>query len=152
MPSYNREKLERLIEARRAALLRRRDVYERANDAREESNRRRERIRYAAQQVATPTEFVERLLALRDDEAMALPDDEIDTYRRPYQGGAERGFNSGIAVESYRRYIAARREVDRLAALLADAQADVEQHRIVPNLVEAVKQWGFRDIPKIGIL
>jgi hypothetical protein len=150
MPSYNKAKLLNMLEQRHAASLSMRDLSERFRDASSEKEVARSKIYEETRGRRLPDGFLARLLGLPADEALALTSEEIDTFSEVI-GGEERHFRTGIGFATYRRFINARDKAARLSDALESARTILEERfGIVPNLVDAVRSWGFAD-PELEI-
>lgn len=145
MASYNRSKLQQMMEQRRGAHLALRDMGERLRDARDDRERLKASIRSAAAQVRASPAFVDRMLALPLEEASRLPCAEVQGYERQ-SGNKLETYSTGINFDMFQKYLAARRKVDRLEQQYGAASADFEERfAIVSRLLDAVRAWGFRN-------
>jgi hypothetical protein len=150
MASYDKSKLLQLLELRRAAFLQLRDANDRFSDARTERERYRNSILTDASDKRVPNDFLDRMLKLPTNDALALSADEVEIYSVQYDNEVRR-YKTGIGLNLYRRFIAARDKAARLGELHDRAQTDIdERFGIVPRLVEAVREWGFTD-PELEI-
>ena len=140
MPSYDKPKLMKLLERQHTFMMQRRDLSDRHRDARDDLSRPRAALERGAHAVGAH-DHIERLLRLSLGEAIELTKDDVTSYQRP--GNAQR-FDANINFENWKSYLAQRARVERLAGEVA-AQADNAQFAIVPQLLEAVQGWGFRD-------
>lgn len=150
MPSYNKAKLLNLLEQRRAAWLTMRDLSDRFQEASSEKELARGRIHEETRGLRLLDGFLARFLSLPADEAFALSGDEVETYEAERQGEKVR-YRTGIGFGTYRQYINARDKAARLSESL-DAARTIHEERfgIVPNLVDAVRSWGFAN-PELEI-
>jgi len=145
MASYNKSKLLQLLEQRRAAFLLLRDASDRFTDARTEKERYRNAMLADSRNKLVPDDFLNRLLKLPTNDALALSADEVGIYVA-MQGNEERRYRTGINLNHYRRFIAERDKAARLGELLERNQNEIdERFGIVHSLVEAVCEWGFAD-------
>jgi len=145
MASYDKQKLVRMLEQRRSAMVARRDISERRRDVREEASRLRSLIEYQATRFANRSGEVERLLNLPTVEAIAMDTEEIQGC--DVQVGNVRIIReTGINAQTYRRYIELRDRAKRLDDELEILSKDIqERYGIVSNLVDFVKGKGFAD-------
>lgn len=140
MPSYDKPKLMKLLEGRHTAMLQRRDISHRHQEARSDLSRPRSALERSAH-AAGAHDHIERLLRLPLAKAIELTKDEVTVYNRP---GNPQRFNANINFEEWKSYLAGLARVERLAGEVA-AQEGNEQFAIIPKLLEAVQDWGFRD-------
>lgn len=140
MPSYDKPKLMKLLERRHTAMLQRRDIGNRHQEARSDLSRPRTALERSAH-VTGAHDHIERLLRLPLAEAIKLTKDEVTVFSRP--GNAQR-LNANINFEDWKSYLAGLARVERLAGEVA-AQEGNAQFAIIPKLLEAVQGWGFRD-------
>lgn len=142
MASYDKPKLLKMIEQRQQARVALHDLHERYRDAKQVANHLRAVIESAAGHRAMRDGVVDRLMKLSTKEAARLSSAEIQEYTDT--AGAVRG--TGINVDNYRRYIAARDSSQRLASEHENGRSDFgARFACVGRLVQAVKDWGFTD-------
>ena len=145
MPSYDKQKLLALMEARRAAHLALTDLGDRWRATRDSKAALASRIRAAAVEYRAPAGFVERLLSLPLAEASTLSADEVQGYERRSENTTYR-HQTGVNFASFQRYIAIREKEEHLSAQFAVAGRDFDDRfSIVPRLRDAVLAWGFSD-------
>lgn len=145
MPSYDRPKLVRLIEQRRAAHLVIADQSERWRAARD-SRMRFERIIRDGSRSSRPNDaFIEQLLSLPLHEAFALTAEEVQGFDRQ-SGMTREKRDTGVNFGNFRNYLEYREREERLRAELETARTQFdERYSIVPQLCDAVRTWGFPD-------
>jgi len=146
MPSYDKAKLLRLIEARRRAHLTLSDLGDRAREAKSEANRLRSLINEKAHYQAQRRGHVERLLQIGYAEASGLTTSEIQEYVHQVDGDTSVILETGINAETYRKYIVVRERATRLSEEhAAEARNFHARFGIVQRLIDWVKECGFRD-------
>lgn len=150
MPSYDKPKLLKMLEQRRAAFLGLRDLNERLRDAQAQRAHLSGAIRSAATEQGANFDAIDRLLAMPVDAARRLSKEEVEIYEIELGSRVQR-YLSGISFETFQRYLDAREKVERLQQQLCHAQEAIDaRFAIVPRLIEAVRGWGFRD-PELEI-
>lgn len=148
MPSYDKEKLLRMMQERHVGFLAARDLLERQTDLRKEIARIMQNMRISAASTGQ-TDFVEGLLQLPMDEAMALTRDQVEKCRYVVptpSGGVEREAHTGISAQAWGDYMQYRSHLERLETELQRNQALMgARYAILPKLKDAVIDWGFRN-------
>lgn len=145
MASYDKPKLLALMEQRRTAHLSLLDLSERLRDANEERGTAKSKIITDSSRLRLPDGFLNRMLTLPTNEALALSADEVQTYTdRP--GDDAPVYKTGINFATYRQFIHARDKVVRLKEAHENTQNNFnERFGIVARLRDAVREWGFAD-------
>lgn len=147
MPSYDKEKLVRMLEQRRRAQVALRDLSDRRLDAKQQTASLRAAILHDAKGWAGH-EVVNRLLKLSVAEAAKLSAAEIQ--EQAMSDG--RIWKTGINVDNYRRFIALRDRAQRLDRECDNETRDFQaRFGIVRQLIEAVQGWGFVN-PEMEVL
>ncbi len=141
MASYDKPKLLALLERKRRAYLALNDLSDRAQDARSDVSRLKIALLSTAQSFGSPA-VAERLISLPLADAQALSRADVEDYadakgtRRP----------TGLNVQTWESYLSARTKLERRLAEAQELRASAEsEFAIVPRLLDAVREWGFRD-------
>lgn len=150
MAAYDKDKLTRLLERRRAAYITLRDYSDRAREAREHLTRMIGHIRLCADDVAA-REVVDPLLRLSVTEAAKLTQRQVEAYE-VRRGEVVAGYRTGVSMSQWREYLAVRGKAERLQGEMAKVEQNInQQFTIVPALVDAVKKWGFAN-PEMEVI
>ena len=149
MPSYDKEKLLRMMQARRVEFLATRDLNDRLRNAREEVRRVRTHIEQSAQ-YAGARDFIEGLLNLPLAQAATLPRQQVEGYPEvrigQINGEQEARIASGVSYAMWTDFIQAREREGRMQQEQERVQEQMnERFACVPNLQSAVREWGFTD-------
>lgn len=148
MPSYDKEKLMRMMQERRVGFLASRDLSERLRGLRAQASRMEQGMRINAQSVDA-ADFMEILLGLPLEEAMARPADKVETYIRLMKrvsGEMEKVFSSGINYSTWCEFNQVRMRIERIQ--IEQSRHDglmSERFAILPKLKDAVVGWGFNN-------
>jgi hypothetical protein len=137
MASYDKPKLLALLERRRAHYVSARDVRARYSDATDNVNRWRNTIRAASRGLRPAAESqVEALLQMPLAAALGESRESVGTL---------------IDWTSWGELLRARARQERLGTEQERMREVGGQFAIVPELLEAVRKWGFRD-PELEVL
>lgn len=143
MASYDKPKLLKMLEQRRAAHAVARDLSERLRDARGSLSHIRNVIHIDAR--STPSDVLDRLLNMPIEQARQLPKELVEKYEATV-GKHTHTYSSHISYANYMNFIEARGVVERLQQQQqAAAGEDLERFAICDSLCEAVQSWGFKD-------
>lgn len=141
MASYDKPKLLALMEQRHAAQLTLTDLSGRLREANTERDAARNKIHTDSLSSRLPDGFLNRLLALKTDEALSLAVDDVQIRKEQ-----EAQYYTNINFDTYRKYILARDKAARLGESYESLQKDLsERFGIVSSLCDAVREWGFTD-------
>ena len=148
MPSYDKEKLMRMMQERRVGFLTSRDLSERLRDLRAQASRMALNMRVSGQSAGSP-DFIEMLLAMPLEEAMARSKEQVENYRylvKTRSGDVEKVSSSGVHYATWCEFNQMRMRVERI---------EIEQNRhdglmterfaILQKLKDAVVDWGFNN-------
>lgn len=148
MASYDKAKLTRLLERRRAAYITLRDYNDRAREAREALVRKANYLRDWAGGAA---DAVEGMMRLPLAEAAELTRGKIESYEVLNRGQVV-SLRTGVRFDQWGEYLALRGKAERLQGEADKVQQSIEQQfGIVPSLLEAVKKWGFAN-PELEVI
>ena len=148
MPSYDKEKMLRLLEQHRRHFQVIRDLSERVQERRKDVTFKTEHMRRCAIN-ATAEDYFERLIQLSLEDAIALPREKVEGFQREKHGlhsTTLEDCSSGISFGEWR-------ELNHERARMARLQAEYESHSdegnkrfaCMYNLKNAIQDWGFRD-------
>lgn len=145
MPSYNIQKLTTLIESRRSAGVTLRDLSERYRTAKDDVERYRNSIMTNAERRPLDSGLIRQLMELPADQALALKAKDVEEYKFKTPGGKEVEAYTGVQWSTFRSYIECRDRCRLLNSQREAAQtAFKDRFGIVPRLVDAVTDWGFK--------
>lgn len=146
MPSYDKAKMMRLLEAKRAIHLTSNDFYHRLRELREHISGKRTFMRSNANMYESRDQ-VESMLELPLDKARALTREQVEKFQRPtYTGSGTQHHDAptGISYGLWGEYLQLLERQQRLEAEKERVKAArSEQFACVDPLVKAVIQWGF---------
>lgn len=150
MASYDKAKLTRLLERRRAAYITLRDYNDRAREAREALGRHAGHLRACAAERGAG-DAVDSLMRLPLAEAGALTRSQVESHEIQ-RGGNAFMVLTGVGFSQWREYLALRGKAERLQGEADKVQQSIEQQfGILPSLLEAVKKWGFAN-PELEVI
>lgn len=148
MPSYDKEKLMRLMQERRVGFLTSNDLLERQGEMRKEIARITQNIRNNAAHYGSK-DYVDMLLDKPLNIAVALTRGEVESFQRQTNTRSEtleHTHLSGISFAMWGDLIQARSKLERLSNELSKHQALMnERYAILPKLKDAVIDWGFNN-------
>lgn len=149
MPSYDKEKMLRMLEEQRRGFSVLRDLMERIRGSHEAINSKLGYMRRCADSMGSTDYFEDTLAALSLEDAMALPREKVERFQRPNYGvhtTTYDDFASGIGFVYWQELNQERCRLKRLQAELQHSQKlHDERFACTRNLVEAVQDWGFND-------
>lgn len=148
MPSYDKEKLLRMMQERRVGFLNSRDLSQRLNDLRTQISRMSQTMRINAQSVDA-SDFMEELLALPLEEAMARPAEQVERFLRTWNTRSEAVQHerlSGISYSTWCEFNQLRSRFERIQVEQRRHEALMnERYAILLKLKDAVIDWGFNN-------
>lgn len=143
MASYDKQKMVAILERRRTAFFRLRDLTERGSEARTTMLRMRMSIENNARERGA-TDIAARLLALPLHQALPLRQDDVEGYTVKRKDGSEERWRTGVDFGTWNKFQHAREKHERLVAAEAECRAQIDvEFAIVPNLLGAIREWGF---------
>lgn len=141
---YDIQKLNRMLEQRRAASLANRDIAERYRAAKGLMELRHGEIMRTASKKAIDSGFVKVLLAMPVEQANALKAKDVEEFAVETENGRCVHF-SDIPFQTFQSYIEHRERCTLLNAEREAKSLDFQaRFAIVPSLVDAVVAWGFK--------
>lgn len=148
MPSYDKEKLMRMMQERHVGFLAARDLQDRQRDLRKDIARIAQNMRISAASTGQ-ADVVEHLLQLPLDQARALTREQVEKTRYVVptpSGGVEREAHTGIDGQTWGDYLQYRSRMERLETELQRNQTLMnDRYAILPKLKDAVVDWGFKN-------
>lgn len=144
MQSYDREKMIRLLERKRADYMTLRDFSDRAREAREALIRHQNHMRHAAQAKGA-SNVLDGLFRVPLASVGTLARKQVEAYEIA-RGETIYSYTTGVSWSEWQQYIALRTKAERLVAEEKKHQDNVHRHfAIVQPLLDAVKGWGFNN-------
>lgn len=151
MPSYDKEKLLRMMQERHIGFLAVRDLRDRQRNVRMQIESMKRRIRECAASMGA-NDHAEGLLHLSLADAAALTTEAVESYvqvQHRSSGVIEQKFQSGIGYAMWTEFNHLRERYERQENEVGRIQASAdERYAILPGLMEAVRRWGFSDPEK----
>lgn len=148
MPSYDKEKLMRMMQEQRVGFLASSDLSERLRGLRSQSSRMEQGMRTSAQSVDA-TDFLEILLELPLEKAVERPLEQVETYHRLVKkaaGDVKAEFSSGINYSTWCEFNQVRLRMQRIESEQNRHNGLMnERFAILPKLKDAVVDWGFNN-------
>ncbi len=148
MPSYDKEKLLRMMQERRVGFLASRDLMERQGDLRKRVDHMIRVIRDNAYSCGA-VDYAESLLKKTVEEAMRLSREQVETYRAENQtrsGPVEKEYATGISYSTWGEFNQLRSRYERVSSEIERNSALMdERYAILPRLKDAVIDWGFNN-------
>jgi hypothetical protein len=141
MPSFDLQKLQRLVDERNVASLALGDANERLRDERSEMNRLRGSLMLQVESQQAK-HALQKLLNTPADDLTALSNSEILGYPIERRGEVV-SLTLNINLQTLYRFIHIRDMVKRLEGVAAGRAAHFEGYAVVPGLINAVRDWGF---------
>ncbi|MEG2280218.1 MAG: hypothetical protein RSB86_11180 [Comamonas sp.] len=148
MPSYDKEKLMRMMQEQRVGFLASSDLSERLRGLRSQSSRMEQGMRTSAQSVDA-TDFLEILLELPLEKAVERPLEQVETYHRLVKkaaGDVKAEFSSDINYSTWCEFNQVRLRMQRIESEQNRHNGLMnERFAILPKLKDAVVDWGFNN-------
>lgn len=141
MPSFNLEKLQRLVEEQRMAARNLADVNERLRDDRGAMMRLHGILIKEASSPNAQAALSEKM-KLSVEELAVMSKQEILTYQVQRKGEVL-AFELDIDFQTFSKFIHARESVRRLEGVAEERAGCFDRYAIVPGLLAAVGEWGF---------
>ena len=150
MPSYDKDKLIRLLERKRAAYMTLRDFSHRALEARE-ALAKHQRVMLDAAAQKGGEDALRGLFRLPLAETGVVSRSQVESYE-VLRGGNKYSLTTGVSWDWWTQYLALRGKAERLASEEKKHSENVQrQFAIVQPLLEAVRDWGFNN-PELEVL
>lgn len=141
MPSFNLEKLRRLVEEQRMAARNLTDINERLMDDRHEMRRLHGILIREASSPNAQAALSEKM-KLSVEELVAMSKQEILTYQVS-RNGEVLAYELNINIQTFHKFIHARESVKRLEGVAEERRGRLDRYAIVSALLAAVGEWGF---------
>lgn len=149
MPSYDKEKMLRILEEQRRGFSVSRDLMDRIRRRHEQINAKLDYLRRCAASTGATDYFEDTLALLSVENAMALPREKVESFKRAnysLQGSSYDEISSGIQFGDWQELNQERSRLQRLQSELDQAnKLHQERFACVGKLVEAVEDWGFNN-------
>jgi len=141
MPSFNLEKLQRLVEERAMAANNLKDANDRLRESRTEMNRLHAILTANAgspnAQAALSEKMKLSLSELADKGTQGVLAYQVE------RNGELRTHELNINIQTFNKFIHARENVRRLEGVVDERQERLDRYAIVSSLRSAVAEWGF---------
>lgn len=138
MATCDLDRMQRMLDQRRAAFAALRYHTEQLDDARRVMNDSKHALQLTAR--GHGADVIERLLKLSLTQAMLIEQAEVETY----PGDNGRRFETGASFKTWQAYVRGRKRFEQLQEQCnAQKAAIAEKFAVVDPLLDAVREWGF---------
>ena len=149
MASYDKEKLLRMMEEQRRSFSVQRDLGDRIQDCHRDITAKQAYLRRCASSSGATDYFEDTLVQLSLEDALALPQERVTTVKRAKYGLQSTTYeqhSTGISFGDWQELNHERARMERLRTEMDRySKLHGERFACTQKLIEAVKDWGFRD-------